>query len=174
MFTGSLPSNARYTINVNICNCLLIYFKSTDWLSLPSICCSHIITGCHNFKVIFINNKSWDSTVGIATGYGLDDQGVGVRVPVGQKSSFLHVVQTGSEVHQTSYPMGTGSSFPGGKAAGVKLTTHLQVVTRLRKLGITLRFYILSSIISTCNLTNLRSGRPTQSALDLGLWTFVG
>jgi hypothetical protein len=24
----------------------------------------------------------------------------------------------GSEVHRTSYPMGTGGSFPGGKAAG--------------------------------------------------------
>jgi hypothetical protein len=27
-------------------------------------------------------------------------------------------VQTGSGVHPTSYPMGTGGSFPGGKAAG--------------------------------------------------------
>jgi hypothetical protein len=26
-----------------------------------------------------------DSVVGIATGYGLDDQGVGVRVPVGER-----------------------------------------------------------------------------------------
>jgi hypothetical protein len=25
----------------------------------------------------------WDSVVRIATGYGLDDQGIGVRVPVG-------------------------------------------------------------------------------------------
>jgi hypothetical protein len=30
---------------------------------------------------------SWDSVVGIATGYGLDDRGVGVRVPV--VNSFL-------------------------------------------------------------------------------------
>jgi hypothetical protein len=28
------------------------------------------------------------------------------------------IVQTGSEVHPTSCPMGTGGSFPGGKAAG--------------------------------------------------------
>jgi hypothetical protein len=34
----------------------------------------------------------------------------------GQEFSLLHVVQTISEVHSTSYPMGTGSSFPGGKA----------------------------------------------------------
>jgi hypothetical protein len=29
---------------------------------------------------------------------------------------FLHVVQSGSGVHPTSYPMGTGGSFLGGKA----------------------------------------------------------
>jgi hypothetical protein len=28
---------------------------------------------------------SWDSVVGIATGYGMDDRGVGVRVPVGSR-----------------------------------------------------------------------------------------
>jgi hypothetical protein len=36
----------------------------------------------------------------------------------GQEFSLLHVVQTGSGVHPTSYPMGTGGSSPGGKAAG--------------------------------------------------------
>jgi hypothetical protein len=29
--------------------------------------------------------RSWDSAVGIATGYGLDDRGVGVQVPVGSR-----------------------------------------------------------------------------------------
>jgi hypothetical protein len=37
----------------------------------------------------------------------------------GQVFSLLHVVQTGSEVHPTSYPMGIGGSFPEIKAAGV-------------------------------------------------------
>jgi hypothetical protein len=32
---------------------------------------------------------------------------------------FIVVVQTGPGVHPTSYPMGTGGSFPGGEAAGV-------------------------------------------------------
>jgi hypothetical protein len=31
------------------------------------------------------NSKSQDSAVGIATGYGLDDQGVGVEVPMGAR-----------------------------------------------------------------------------------------
>jgi hypothetical protein len=58
------------------------------------------------------------SAVGIATDYGLDDRGVGVRV--GSEFSLLHVVQTGSGAHPASYPMGTGGSFPGGKAAGAR------------------------------------------------------
>jgi hypothetical protein len=58
------------------------------------------------------------SAVGIVTAYGLDDRGVGVRVPVGSGFSLLHIVQTGSGAHAASYPMGTGGSFPGGKAAG--------------------------------------------------------
>jgi hypothetical protein len=63
-----------------------------------------------DIHVTFANKivKSWDSAVGIATGYGLDIRGVGVRILVGQEFSFLHVVQTGSEVHPTSYPTGTG------------------------------------------------------------------
>jgi hypothetical protein len=36
----------------------------------------------------------------------------------GQEFSLLHIVQTGSAVHPTSYPMGTGGSFPGGKRPG--------------------------------------------------------
>jgi hypothetical protein len=35
------------------------------------------------FKTIW--GRSWDSVVGIATGYGLDDRGVGVRAPVGSR-----------------------------------------------------------------------------------------
>jgi hypothetical protein len=48
--------------------------------------------------------------VGLATGYGLDDQEVGVRV------SVVYVAHTGSGAHPPSYPMGTGGSFPGGEA----------------------------------------------------------
>jgi hypothetical protein len=48
--------------------------------------------------------------VSIVTSYGLDAEG--------KDFSPLHVVQTGSGAHVASYPMGTGDSFPGGKAAG--------------------------------------------------------
>jgi hypothetical protein len=33
-----------------------------------------------------------------------------------QDSSLLHSIQTGSGAHLASYTMGTGGSFPGGKA----------------------------------------------------------
>jgi hypothetical protein len=39
------------------------------------------------------NVMSRDSSVGIATGHGLDDREVGVRVPVGQEFSLLHIVR---------------------------------------------------------------------------------
>jgi hypothetical protein len=35
----------------------------------------------YNIKMHFREMRSRDSAVGIATGYGLDDRGVGVRVP---------------------------------------------------------------------------------------------
>jgi hypothetical protein len=38
--------------------------------------------------------------------------------PAVKEFSLLHVFQTASGVHPTSYPMGIGDSFPEGKAAG--------------------------------------------------------
>jgi hypothetical protein len=68
---------------------------------------------------IVTTEKSRDNSVGIATGYGLDDPMTGFRFPEGAGNfSLRHHVQTGSGVHPASYPMGTGSSFTGGKAAG--------------------------------------------------------
>jgi hypothetical protein len=56
------------------------------------------------------------SEVDLVTGYGLGDRGVGVPIPV--KSRILHVLETGSGVHPTSYLMGTVGSFHKGNAAG--------------------------------------------------------
>jgi hypothetical protein len=57
------------------------------------------------------------SAVGIATGYGLDDRGVGLPIPVWVKN-FHFSISTGSGVHPTSYPMVNACSFTGGKAVG--------------------------------------------------------
>jgi hypothetical protein len=52
-------------------------------------------------------------------GYGLDDRGSRFRFLTGAENfSLHHRVQTGAGVHPASYPMGTGGSFPGDKAAG--------------------------------------------------------
>jgi hypothetical protein len=53
------------------------------------------------------------SSVGIATGYGLDVLGIESR----WGARFFAHVQTGPEAHPASSTMSTGS-FPGGKAAG--------------------------------------------------------
>jgi hypothetical protein len=55
---------------------------------------------------------------GIASGCRLDGREVGVRVPVRARFSHLYVAQNGSGAHPASYSMGTGGSFPEGKANG--------------------------------------------------------
>jgi hypothetical protein len=60
--------------------------------------------------------RTWDSTVGIATGYGLDNKR-GQSSSPGRVKNFLHVAQTGSGAHPASFPMDIGGSFSRGKAA---------------------------------------------------------
>jgi hypothetical protein len=63
--------------------------------------------------------KSLDSSVGIVTGYGLDDWMIRVRFPAGAGNfSLRHHVQTGSGAHIASYLVGNAGSFLGSKAAG--------------------------------------------------------
>jgi hypothetical protein len=60
-----------------------------------------------------------DRTVDIATGFGLDSQGVGVLFPAGTRIFFFprHPGLSG-EAQPDSYSKGTGGSFHGDKAAG--------------------------------------------------------
>jgi hypothetical protein len=66
-----------------------------------------------------LRNPPWSrvSSGSIVSAYGLDDRAIGVRSPAEAKdfSSSL-CVQTGSEAHPASCTMGTGGTFPGGKA----------------------------------------------------------
>jgi hypothetical protein len=59
--------------------------------------------------------RSRDIVVGIATGWMTE--GSEFESQQGQEFSLLHIVQIGSGVHPTSYPVGTRGSFFGGKAA---------------------------------------------------------
>jgi hypothetical protein len=67
------------------------------------------------FTANSVRNRSRDSSVGIATG---PRGGREFESRWGQKFSLLHIVQTDSGVHPTSYKMGTGGSFPGVKRQG--------------------------------------------------------
>jgi hypothetical protein len=74
----------------------------------------------NNNKTRFLNTnltytiESRDSSVGIALGYGLDDQSSRARFPAWAGNfSLHHRVQNGSGAHPASYPMRTRGSFPG-------------------------------------------------------------
>jgi hypothetical protein len=79
-----------------------------------------ILSKVELFKVTAVtaSNPTFQHVVGIATGYGLDNEGSEFESWYGQEFSLLHVVQTGSRVDPTSYLMSNGGCFPGGKAAG--------------------------------------------------------
>jgi hypothetical protein len=75
-----------------------------------------------------VKHMNWSSLVSIVSDYGLDDRATRVRSPADAKdfSSSL-CVQTNSEAHPASHPVGTGGEgvfFPGVKRdRGVTLTT---------------------------------------------------
>jgi hypothetical protein len=69
----------------------------------------------------FISNnetcESRDSIVGIATDYGLDDQVVGIRVPVGTRIFISPCRLDRLWGLPSRLSNGYGDSFPGGKVA---------------------------------------------------------
>jgi hypothetical protein len=72
-----------------------------------------IITYRDYFTLRHFKSKGRDSSVGIATRYGLDGPGMESR----WEARFSAPVQTGPGAHPASYTMGTGS-FPGVKRPG--------------------------------------------------------
>jgi hypothetical protein len=70
----------------------------------------------------YIRNR--DSAVSIATGYGLDDRGFGVRVPVGSRIFLCSPDRLWGPLSLLS------NGYWGYSGRGVKLTTHLQLVPR--------------------------------------------
>jgi hypothetical protein len=74
----------------------------------------------YSIRLYWNTPYSWDSSVGIGTGYELDGRGL---IP-GKGMIFLHNVHTGAAIHPAPYPMGTGVSFFGGKGAVVWSWSH--------------------------------------------------
>jgi hypothetical protein len=68
--------------------------------------------------IMYFTNMCRDSAVdkGLAAGWTTEVSEFETRWD--QEFSHLQVVQIGSGVHSTSYPMGTGGLFSGGKASG--------------------------------------------------------
>jgi hypothetical protein len=74
----------------------------------------------------YLDSKSRGSSGSIVSDYGLDDRAIEIRSPTGAGDfSSSPCIQTGSGAHPASYPMGTGGSFPGGKARPGRDTDHL-------------------------------------------------
>jgi hypothetical protein len=77
-----------------------------------------------------------DSSVGIATGYGLDDRGGGSSSP-GRVKNVHFSISFRPALGSIQPPIKwiPGSFSRGQSGRGVKLTTHLQLVPRSRKCG---------------------------------------
>jgi hypothetical protein len=74
------------------------------------------------FFFFHIMTGSGDSSVGIATGYGLDTRGS--ILGRGKRFLLLDSVHTDSVAHPASIKMGTGGPFTDGKSGGGRETDH--------------------------------------------------
>jgi hypothetical protein len=85
-----------------------------------------------NFTPYAYTVRSQDSSGSIVSDYGLDDREIGIRsLAEARDFSSILRVQTGSGAHPASYTMGTGGSFPGGKARPMRNADHsLHLVPR--------------------------------------------
>jgi hypothetical protein len=110
------------TFHITVKQDVSIHLATRYIYCLNAICRCNISSTLHGptIKISDFSLKkilmSQEIAVGIAIGYGLNDRGAGVRVPVEARILLSHVVQTGSGAHPTSCPMGVGSK-------AVKLTT---------------------------------------------------
>jgi hypothetical protein len=129
------PSQHNYQNLIHISLCIMsllvvIVWQCTTCSAYKAIIRQYTLTNIFKLLncVLDMNSlqyRSWDSVVGIATGYGLDDQG-GWNLSHGRVKNFLFP--------KKSRPV-LGSTQPPIQWQGVKRTTHPQLVPRWRKCG---------------------------------------
>jgi hypothetical protein len=113
-------SNRLLTEAVNSRDIILLKVKNyVSDNTVLSRKCSHTRARAHTHTHTHTHMyKSRGISVGIASGYGLDDWGSGVRFPAGAGNfSHPHRVQINSGSRSAFHPMGTGVSSPCGKVA---------------------------------------------------------
>jgi hypothetical protein len=116
----------QFVLLLNALHLLMLFTGSLAYLKPELIL---LLTLCN-----FYSLGSGDSSVGIATGYGLDDRGVGVRVAV--RSRIFSSPRRPDRLWDPPklLPNGHRGPIPQGLSGwGVKLTTHLQLMPRSRK-----------------------------------------
>jgi hypothetical protein len=120
-FTLHSVSKFLYSVHYVPFMPIFLYSRASVTAKYKSMCSDiHTLAGIRLIEHIKqVSYKYWSFTkhivklttgtcigIGIATGYGLDNRGVGVWVLVGQDMFLLHVVQTGSGTHIASYSIG--------------------------------------------------------------------
>jgi hypothetical protein len=107
---------------------LYLYPSEAGWL--PILVASYDTHGLrwdYSYSPTFLQ-KSRDSSVGIALGYGLDDRGSRVRFPAFSSPPRPERLWGPSSLLSNGYQ----GLFLGEKRPGVKLTTHLHLVPRTK------------------------------------------
>jgi hypothetical protein len=124
-----------HTFHHSFCKLVYSYILRIYWYSYV---CRNIFNSrfiSNNISSMLHCHWSWDSAVGIATGHGLDDRWVGVRVPVVSRILFSTLSSPTLGPTQSSIQWVPGALSRGQSGWGVKLTTYLQLVPRSRKCG---------------------------------------
>jgi hypothetical protein len=141
-----LTSDLSQYIYVNRIYLTTRHYKISRWKGivkwskkLTGLCYSLPTSSCTRFEILaaatvqtgvfWVTIRSRDSVVGIATGYGQDDRSAWVRVPVGSRISS----SPRRPDRLWGPPNLPSNGYRGQSGPGVKLTTHLQIVTRSRR-----------------------------------------
>jgi hypothetical protein len=111
-----LDSNTEHLTHISPCSNPVTRFRFRYTVQVKR---QQLIISTSCINRCFIVNNSEEAGVAQRYSAGLRAEWSGVRVPAGDwEFSLHHRVQTGSEAHPASYPMGTRGFLLGGKATG--------------------------------------------------------